>query len=250
MFCPDCGKEVSESQAFCQHCGLKLSESVPPEPAASLREKTPWEDREQLGLLSGLLKTVKAVLFSPADFFKKMSVSGGLTDPLLFGLILGMTGCLFHYVWQASLHGVTRSFMSPEIRAASEYSMQGVGLAFLAASTPFVIIFTLFIQTGFLHMCLLMVRGAKSGYEATFRVVAYSGSPFVLMAIPFCGTLIAVIWSMVIITIGLKEAHETTGGRATVAVFLPVILCCGMTMATAVLFMGAIAASLGSMMHP
>lgn len=250
MFCPHCGKEVSEDQTFCQHCGLRIAEAVPA-PLAEMREKTPWEDREQQGFFGGLFKTLKQVLFSPGDFFKKMPVTGGLTDPLLYGLILGMTGALFSYFWQITLHGVMRNFMTPQMLAVSEYSpFQGVGLALLAVCIPFLIILWLFILAGMLHLCLLMVQGAKSGFEATFRVVAYGESPYLFLVLPFCGGLLAWIWSLVIILIGLQRAHETTGGKAAFAVFLPLLLCCGLVIAMAVVFMGAMAASFGSMMTP
>jgi hypothetical protein len=251
MFCPHCGKEVSEGQAYCQHCGMRLSEAAPSAPVAGMREKTPWEDREHQGLFGGLSKTLKQVLFSPGDFFKTMPVTGGLTDPLLFGLILGMTGALFSYFWQIALSGVMQDFMPPQMLAASEHSLfQGASLAVLAICTPFLIILWLFILSGMLHLFLLMVQGAKSGFEATFRVVAYSEAPYLFLVLPFCGGFLAWIWSLVIILIGLQHAHETTGGKAAFAVFLPLFVCCGLIIAVAVVFMGAIAASFGSMMNP
>jgi len=253
MFCPHCGKEVSEGQSFCQHCGLRLSEaaSATTAPVAGMREKTPWEDREHQGLFGGLFKTLKEVLFSPADFFKKMPVTGGLTDPLLYGLILYMTGAMFSYFWQIALHGVMQNYMTPEMLAASEYSVfKGAGLALLAVCTPFFIILWLFILAGMLHLFLLLVQGAKSGFEATFRVVAYSGSPFLFLVLPFCGGFLAWIWSLVIMLIGFQHAHETTGGKAAFAVFFPLIICCGLVVALTAVFMGAMVASFGSMMNP
>ncbi len=114
------------------------------------------------GFFGGLFKTLKQVLFSPGDFFKKMPVTGGLTDPLLYGLILGMTGAMFSYFWQIALHGVMQNFMTKEMLAASEYSVfQGASLALLAVSTPFLIILWLFILAGMLHLFLLDGAGRK-----------------------------------------------------------------------------------------
>jgi hypothetical protein len=251
MFCPHCGKEVSEGQTFCQHCGSRLSEALPAAPDSGTREKTPWENREQRGFFGGLFETLKQVLFSPGDFFKKMPVTGGLTDPLLYGLILGMAGALFSYFWQIALHGVMQNYMTREMLAASEYSLfQGASLALLAISTPFFIILWLFLIAGMFHVFLLMVQGAKSGFEATFRVVAYSVSPFLFLALPICGGFLAWIWSLISILIGFQHAHETTGGKAAFAVFLPLLICCGFVITMAAVFMGAMVASFGSMMNP
>ncbi len=249
MFCPHCGKEISEGQVFCQYCGLKLGEpaQVVAEPGG--REKTPWEDRETQGFFRGLFRTMKQVLFSPAEFFKKMPITGGLTDPLLYALIVGMVGLMFSYTWQMMLEGTIQGFMPAEIRASRYQMFSGMGIAALAAISPFLIIIGLFIASGVLHVMLLLVKGARAGFEATFRVVSYCASPNILLVIPFCGWVIASLWIMVITIIGLKEAHETSGGKAAFAYFFPVLLCCGMIVLLFLLFMGAIAASFGVLQH-
>ncbi len=61
MFCPHCGKEISEGQAFCQHCGSQISEAAPvlAAPVAGMREKTPWEDREHAGFLRRVVQNAE-----------------------------------------------------------------------------------------------------------------------------------------------------------------------------------------------
>jgi hypothetical protein len=46
--------------------------------------------------------------------------------------------------------------------------------------------------------------------------------------------LISFVWAIVCYCIGLARAHETDTGRAVLAVFLPLIVCCG---GLAILFM-------------
>src|SRR5205807_1513687 len=70
--------------------------------------------------------------------------------------------------------------------------------------------------------------GAKQSFETTFRVVCFAeGSASPLLVIPFCGGLITGIWKVVLYCIGLARSHETDTGRAVIAVFLPLIVCCG-----------------------
>jgi hypothetical protein len=249
MFCPHCGKEVTEGQIFCQHCGARLAGEAASAPVPGVREKTPWEDREVRGFFGGLFKTLNETLFRPSEFFKKMSVTGGLTDPLLYALIIGMVGLMFSYLWQISLKSAMQDMMPGMQAATGQYMFQGVGMAILAFFSPFLIILGLFVSSGILHVFLMMVKGARAGFKATFRVVAYGYSANIFLIIPFCGGLLAVVWAVVLYIIGLKEAHEITGGKAAFAVFLPLIVCCGLITIAIALFMGAAAASLGTFMQ-
>ena len=255
MFCPHCGKEVSGEQSFCHHCGARLAEAAvqpPPAEATPLsggREKTPWEDRDARGFFGGLFKTLNESLFRPTEFFKKMPVSGGLTDPLLYALIVGMVGLMFSYFWQILLRSAMQNVLPGMQAAAGQRMFQGIGLTLLAFFSPFLIIIGLFISSGILHVCLMMVKGARNGFEATFRTVAYGYSANIFLVIPFCGGLLAFVWAIVLYIIGLKEAHETTGGKAAFAVFLPGIVCCGLIVISVVLLMGAVAASFGALMQ-
>jgi hypothetical protein len=70
------------------------------------------------GFFNGLFKTVNQVLFSPSAFFKKMPVTGGLTDPLLYAMIVGTVGLLFLTVWRIVLHDPMQSFVTPEMSAS------------------------------------------------------------------------------------------------------------------------------------
>jgi hypothetical protein len=45
--------------------------------------------------------------------------------------------------------------------------------------------------------------------------------------LPLCGGLIGVIWGAYCIIIGLKETQHTSGLKATLAITLPGLLCCG-----------------------
>jgi hypothetical protein len=253
VFCQHCGKEIIEGQVFCQHCGERLvaeSNTSGITPPGGGRTKTPWEDRATNGFFNGLFKTVNDVLFSPSAFFKKMPVTGGLTDPLLFAMIVGTIGLLCFSVWDLLLHDSMQSFMTPEMRSAAGRDISsGVASPLGKALMPFLLIIWLFIVSGMLHLFLMIVGGARAGFEATFRVVSHSVSPFLFMVIPYCGVLIMPLWVLTLFVIGLRDSHETTGGKATAAVLFPFLFCCGMMVLTVVLFMGTLVSSFGAMMQ-
>jgi len=50
MFCPHCGKEILENQAYCQFCGGKTTAA--PSPGTG-RRHTAWERRGRNGPLAG-----------------------------------------------------------------------------------------------------------------------------------------------------------------------------------------------------
>jgi hypothetical protein len=249
MFCPHCGKEVSEHQVYCQFCGGKIADAAPGQSATG-RERTAWEDRSRNGLMGGLLKTLKESLFNPSEFFKKLNVTGGLADPTLYALIVGMVGIMVFYFWQILLQNTLPGPLSHEVKGPAGIDLfSGIGMALVAVCMPFFIILGLFVWAGFLHVLLLLVQGAKNGFEATFRTVAYSYGSNIFLLIPFCGGIIAGVWNIVIVIIGLKEAHGTTGGKAAFAVLFPVIFCCAAALFFVLVILGAVAASFGTMSH-
>ena len=104
----------------------------------------------------------------------------------------------------------------------------GIGSAAFVILIPLFVVIGLFIGSAIVHVCLMIVGGANHSFETTFRVVAFSqGSVGPLQMIPVCGGLISAVWGLVCNCIGLARAHDTDTGRAVLAVFLPLIVCCG-----------------------
>jgi hypothetical protein len=84
-----------------------------------------------------------------------------------------------------------------------------------------------FIASGIYHVMLLILGGARHGFEATFRVACFAEATYLFMLLPFCGNVIAPVWGIVVTIIGLAQTHQIGGGKAAAAVLLPlVILCC------------------------
>src|ERR1041384_8348277 len=93
---------------------------------------------------------------------------------------------------------------------------------------PVIVAICVFIASGIIHLCLMLVGGAKKPFETTFRVMCFAqGSTQLLLIVPICGGLIAGVWALVVEIIGLAKAHETDIGRAALAILIPVIVCCG-----------------------
>ena len=193
------------------------------------RERTgpAWENREQLGFFTAIWETMKGVLINPTRTFAEMRTEGGIGKPILYAIILGSIGGIMGIIWQGLIS--TLSFMATQ--EIAKYAANVVYLVLMAVFMPLIVTIGLFISSGIAHVCLMIVGGANKGFEATFRVFAYTnGSIAPFQIVPFCGGIVAGIWGLVCNIIGLKEAHETTTGKAILAILLPTIFaifCCG-----------------------
>ena len=109
-------------------------------------------------------------------------------------------------------------------------------LAISLVLIPVQIVLGTFIQSGITHVSLMICGGANKPFEATFRTFAYAGGAIsALFFIPVCGWAAAGIWGIVVQCIGLARVHEIGTGRAVLAVFLPLIVCCALGIGAAML---------------
>jgi hypothetical protein len=210
---------------------------VPPPPVPPSRSGPPWE---QPGAppLQRFVDTAKGVLLDPATTFGQMRREGGLGAPLayyLIGMFIGIAGMLVWHLLGIGA-GMPGGFGRHEMAGAA------MGLGFLLVGLPICYAIGLFLGSLITHLLLMLFGGQKYPYETTFRTVAYAqGSVLPLMVVPFCGGLIAGIWALICLIVGLTQMHETTTGKAAAAVLVPIVICCGL----AVLFAGAIMAMIG-----
>jgi hypothetical protein len=172
----------------------------------------PWEDMERLGFLGAFLTTLKEVLFSPTRFYSRMPTKGGVLNPLIFALILGVLGGVLGLAWQ--------QVFTVQLE---QFPWSTAHLVVITIALPLIVLATLFFGSAIVHLCLMMVGGNRKGFEATFRVIAYSWSTQIFTLVPFFGSFIVPIYVLVIEIIGLRESHGIGSGRAALAIFLPFI---------------------------
>jgi predicted Zn finger-like uncharacterized protein len=182
---------------------------------------TPWEQRAHRGLWEGVTRTIRGVLFSPKRTFSSMPVTGGWREPLAFGLLIGSIGSMFSFFWE--FMALSMGLLKPLWGVSTSISSPLVFLVLIFISPLFVTVHLL-ISSVMIHALLLLVRGGKNGYEATFRVVAYSQATRAWGVIPVLGDAIGWIWRSVVYIIGLKEAQETSYARVILAFSLPLAL--------------------------
>jgi hypothetical protein len=186
----------------------------------------PWEHRQELGFFKAYFDTVILVLTKPGEAFALMKSEGDLMGPMLFALIGGCAGMIVSVLLNVALQSV--GFMADRQSGAFGMGVVGLWAVGYVLLSPVLIIVGMFIASGILHLCLMILGGARKPFETTFRVVCFSsGSTSLLSMIPFCGGMIAMVWNIVLECIGLARAHEIDTGKAVMAVLLPIIVCCG-----------------------
>jgi hypothetical protein len=204
--------------------------STPPPPAAAV---LPWEARGP-DPFRAFIETVKLFATRPDEAWAMTPERGGLGNPLLFGWILTFLGLALRFVYRRVFFirfpGILPG-LPPGLREALGWGHpRSFGCAIVAF--PFVGAFAtvvgLFIGAVVIHVSTLIVGGARnssSGFEGTFRVLAYSSVSSLAQIIPFVGGLISLVWWVVLAVKGIVRMHRATPGRALAAVLLPIVVC-------------------------
>jgi hypothetical protein len=194
--------------------------------ASVARDGLPWEHREERGFVNAFIETLIMVLTKPDLAFRMMKTEGGVAEPLIYAMIGACSGAIVAFFF--SLLFQSMGLFTGQRNAFTMMAGMGFGAIAFLIFIPIFVVCGLFIGAAVVHVCLMIVGGANKAFETTFRVIAFSqGSTGPLQMIPICGGLIACIWALVVNCMGLARAHETTTGRAVLAVFLPLIVCCG-----------------------
>jgi hypothetical protein len=210
-------------------------------PAAADRPGLPWEV-EGAGVMSWW-KTSQMCLTDSSHAFRIMRVEGGIGSPFLFAVLGMMIGFLGQTLWRLPV-----LLMSANVgnAAARQEALMGglieIGLGAIITLVSAALVLP--IAAVIYHLALLMLGGARQGFEATYRVVAFThGSLAWLQVIPCFGGLIVLVMLFVCLINGLAQAHETTTGKAAGAVFIPLGVCFVGGMGLTILIIAAIAAN-------
>ena len=200
----------------------EVSSVVAPPPVEGL----PWERRAEVGFFNGLLETIRFVLLEPTRAFHAMPVTGGLGAPLFFYVLVGSLGALAGFFYQAVLNTVTPAGTPQEQAMAAMFGSAAV-IGGSIMLMPLVLAAVAFVTSAIIHLALIIVGGANRPFESTFRVVCYAGgATAVLQLLPVCGSIAAMIWNLVVMVLGISVVQKIGVGRSSLAVVLPLLLCC------------------------
>jgi hypothetical protein len=220
----------------------------PPPPAAP---PLPWEDRQRLGFAAALVETVKLFVMSPGEAFRRARQSGDYGSPILYALVIGWVMAIVGALWSTLFQTTVMSMLPlpPEIRGQMGGAMAGgvMGFVMTLVLAPIFIMIGLFLWSGIVHLCLMLVGGAKdskAGFEGTLRAVGYAQTGGLAQIVPIFGGLVAGVWQIVLAILGVAAMHRTSTGKAAAAVLIPIALCCVCAIAAVVIFGAALMAAI------
>lgn len=179
----------------------------------------PWED-PSVPLPRAFLDTWFESLTRPTELFARVPWERAAARPILYFLIIAILGAFFTMWWEAVLR---RSEMWPilaELGIAQETGGAAALLRFFF--TPFAALLWLVVSGLLFHLFVMLLARERRGFGATLRVACYASGPGLLAIVPFVGALVGGLWSLVLIALGLREAHRMTSGSAAIVVILAV----------------------------
>jgi hypothetical protein len=214
---PETGNEVDRGTSV----RITLS-SGPQDLRGQAREVGPPGSQEEFSIsdpIRSFARVVWQIVTEPAEFFSAVPRRGNLRDPLIFAIIC--------YVVSAILGDL--------LSLIGTGGAQGFGGFTVGA--PFLAVISLFVGAGVIHLPVMLIIGSRnSGFAATFRAVAYSS----IVVAAYSSVVPLVNWLDVgwiqliglvigayviyLVTVGIREVHSTTTGKAVSAVLMPAVV--------------------------
>lgn len=234
--CPHCGFETSGDRRSCPLCGSELrgggedgrgdvAGRGPGDDGGSGDAAVAWEDPGR-AFPSNLWQTWRESLLAPASFFPRLDHRAPLLRPVLYFLLVSVASAFLSLLRDAT---VGAPLLPGGAGASGEARLLGFFL------TPFVSLVWLAMASLVYHFFVYLLASERRGLRATARVLCYGAGPGVLSAVPVVGPPVALVWVVVLQTLGIREAHRTGTGRALGVVLGPLLLAFALALAVVLL---------------
>jgi hypothetical protein len=183
------------------------------------RTTTSGRDYDLSDPLNSFADVVRRVVFQPTVFFAGLPRQGSLLNPLVFALVcIEISVILVGLLTFIDVPGGITWLFGARGNQGFLVFLAGLVLAPIAGAVG------VFLTALVTHLLVILVVGSgHSGFGATFRIVAYSSVTSLAGWIPYIGWIFS-LYRLYLATVGIREMHSTTTGRALLVVLLPAIL--------------------------
>lgn len=204
------------------------SEGPPPLPEVSENTDQPqengpaWDAPGNTGWVRRLFTTMGQVFSRPAATFRGLLADRPIGRAMGYYLVIATLA-----TWVSSACNLAVLLLFPQIAEKSPLMSKMPPSALISEflfgmiTTPFFLAGMAFVASGVLQLLLMVFGVAQPAFNRTIRVYCYAvGTAFVMMLIPGCGPLLFLPCYVVLLVLGLKEAHRSDAFRPAMAVSL------------------------------
>jgi hypothetical protein len=171
-------------------------------------EDPSWDNRP----LMALIETIRECIFSPTQFFSKISSGKSKWRPILFSLAIGGVGAVASYCWSQILPDPFQSFKE----SAFSESLTVDSLSSSLMSTPVLLLLSILFLSMYFQLVLKVFKKSRAPFLMMFRVLCYSEAASIFMVLPAIGDLVSVFFAIYLTLTGIKSVHSISRTRATV----------------------------------
>ena len=168
----------------------------------------------------GFWDKIKYIFSDPNLFFQKVKSEDGIKNSLLMYAIVGAFFSVISYAFSFGM-------MSMMSRGYGDLG----GFGFLYSALPFVMfgvgIIMTFAYSGLIHVIMIAFK-SEGSYKDSYNAYTYSMIPYLILSVvPMVGFL-SIIYSFILMIIGMSNVHNVSKGKAALACLLPVVLVIGL----------------------
>ena len=169
--------------------------------------------------VNSFVEVVRRVALQPTTFFADLPRQGSFLGPLVFALIcIEISAVLVGLLTFIEVPGGVTWLLGARGNQGFLAFVGGLIVAPIAGTVG------VFLTALVTHLLVILVVGSgHSGFGSTFRIVSYSSVTSLLGWLPFIGWIFS-LYRLFLATVGIREMHSTTTGRALLVVLLPAIL--------------------------
>lgn len=213
----------------CEHClwGRRGAREICRDCAKDgLPEPIAWERRDQLGVMPAFGRSVVELLFSPVLFFRTPALEDDAVGGFEHGLASFAVGQLAVFLQGLFTFALFGSVIAAAAHVPALAAFFGGYGCFMLAMIPAVLAhvpMTTMLAVGTsavcMHLTLRLFGAARAPFFAgTVRATSYAFASHVMFVIPVVGPLVALVWTIFLETIGIREVHRCGTILALVAV--------------------------------
>ena len=209
-----------------------MAAQLEPPPAwdgADSGRPVPWEDEEAFpGILDRWFATIRMGFTAPLELSDRVPATSPMLPAWLFFLLMGIPATVLSLMTREMTRQLMSTFFHAPVNRSMGFELAGAAIGLLVGP---------FLSGALLHLFIWMWGGVKEGFgiEQTIRFFCYAYGVYYLVGwIPLLNIPLGIVF-WVFLSMGLARVHRTDTWRGFAATLTPLLVCCCIGIASAIL---------------